>query len=257
MAAEFDSAKDINVARFRDAEVVAEYATANGPRDCESFLFATYVAPGTDVLDLGVGAGRTAALLAPSAGSYLGVDYSGEMIEAARRNFPQYQFAVMDAADLPCLTDESFDVINFSYNGLSFLYPEQKRLSCISECHRLLRSEGLFIFSLYNPYSLLVRPTRSSRSFVATVGGLMAALHGSVRRSCSRFLTGAFWHGHGYIHASAHGGLTTFAASRSYVRGELDSAGFHFVAEYPEQHPHTSRLLSRWNYYVFRKRNAR
>src|SRR5262245_14468280 len=121
MSTEPPALGDSNIARFRDAGVVADYANASGPRDCEAFLFATYLTPGSDVLDLGVGAGRTAAILAPLARSYLGVDYSEDMIESAKRNFPQYRFAVMDAADMSSLTSKSFDVIVFSFNGLAFL----------------------------------------------------------------------------------------------------------------------------------------
>src|SRR5262249_45099646 len=202
---------DVNIARFRDAGVVAGYANVSGPRDCEAFLFATYIAPGSDVLDLGVGAGRTAAILAPLARSYLGVDYSEEMIESARRSFLQYRFAVMDAADMSCLASKSFDVIVFSFNGLAFLHPDNKRLLCIRECHRLLRPGGLFIFSLYNAYSLFVRPTRTSRSFVATIKAVAVALRDSTYRVYQRIPTRSFLLGHGYIRSSAHGGLTVFA----------------------------------------------
>ena len=257
MPTEAPTPVDINVQRFRDISVVADYANTIGPRDCEAFLFATYIAPDSDILDIGVGAGRTAAVLAPLARNYLGIDYSEEMIEAARRNFPQYQFAVMDAADMSSLVSESFDVIVFSFNGLSFLHPDTKRLSCIRDCHRLLRQEGLFIFSIYNPYSLFVRPTRTSRSFVATVKALSLALQNNADRLFHRLLTRAFWLGHGYVRTSAHGGLTIFAASVSFVRAELDAVGFNFVADYVEHHPHRmSRFLTRWNYYVFRKRDA-
>ena len=250
---------DTNIARFRDDRVVADYANLSGLRDCEAFLFATYIAPGCDVLDLGVGAGRTAAFLAPHARNYLGVDYSEEMIEAAKRNFPQYRFAFMDAADLSPLANESFEVIVFSSNGLGYLYPDNKRLLCIGECHRLLRQGGLFIFSLHNAYSLLVRPARASRSPVATIKGLLAALRDNVKRLCQRIPTRAFWLGHGYVRvsASAHGEFTIYAASVAVVRRELDAAGFNFVADYVERHPYRmSRFLTRWNYYVFRKRDV-
>jgi hypothetical protein len=58
-------------AQFGDARTVADYKDVSSLRDCEEFLFATYVTPGVDVLDLGVGAGRTAAALAPLARNYL------------------------------------------------------------------------------------------------------------------------------------------------------------------------------------------
>src|SRR5476649_1848663 len=118
MPTETSALVDKNSERFRDARVVAEYADASGPRDCEAFLYANYIASGSDVLDLGVGAGRTTAILAPFSRNYLGVDYSEQMIEAARRKFPEHRFAVMDAADMSSLISETFDVIVFSFNGI-------------------------------------------------------------------------------------------------------------------------------------------
>lgn len=247
---------DSNIARFRDADLVVDYANRSGPRDCEAFLFVTYFAPGSDVLDLGVGAGRTAALLAPLARNYLGVDYSEEMIQAARRNFPQYRFAVMDAADMSPLANESFDIIFFSFNGLGYLYPDSKRLSCIRECYRLLRRGGLFIFSMHNAYSFFVRPSSTSRSLAATVTGLLVTLRDNASRIYRRILTESAWLGHGYMTTyTRQGGLTTFVASAVFVRRELISAGFDFVANYTEGHPRPmSRFVTRWNYYVFRKK---
>ena len=57
MPTELPPTADMNIALFRDTGVVSDYANLSGPRDCEAFLFATYIAPGSDVLDLGVGAG--------------------------------------------------------------------------------------------------------------------------------------------------------------------------------------------------------
>ena len=246
---------DVNLAQFRNALVVDDYLNMTGERDCEAFLFATYIRPDSDVLDLGVGAGRTAALLAPRAGSYLGIDYSQEMINAARRKLPQFRFAVMDAADMSSLPDKSFDVIFFSFNGLSYLFPDRKRIACIRECRRLLRRGGFFIFSLHSAHSLFIRPSRTSPTIVGAVKGLFLSLRDNARRFFQRILTSAFWRGHGYI-ITVWGSerWTTFAASRTYVRREVTASGFDFVADYGEQYPNRNLgLLTRWNYYVFQK----
>ena len=232
---------DINIDRFRDAQVVAEYASANGPMDCEPFVFGTYIAPGSDVLDLGAGAGRTAAILAPLARNYLGIDYSEKMVDAARQKFPQCQFAVMDAANLSSLASETFDVIVFSFNGLGHLYPDAKRLQCIGECHRLLRKQGIFIFSLHNANRLFIRPRRTARSLVATIKALVVALRCNAKRGV---LTRAYWRGHGYIAVSAHGGVTMFAASVEFVQREFIASGFTFVAAYAVSENVTLRRLA-------------
>lgn len=237
---------DRNIERFRDPQVVAEYAAASGPRDCEAALFATFIASGSDILDLGVGGGRTTAILAPLARNYLGVDYSEKMIEVARQKFPQYAFAVMDAADMASLASESFDVVLFSFNGLGFPYPSHRRRQCIHECHRLLRQGGMFIFSLHDADRLFLRPARKSRSLIGTLKAFLGALR---QKATQGTVTLASLRGRGYIRISADGGVVKiFAASIAFVQHELSAVGFNFVSVYP-----VTENFKRWNYYVFRK----
>lgn len=69
------------------------------------------VTPGQRVLEIGCARGDLLAALAPSVG--IGVDFSAEMIERARRRHPDLRFVQADAHDLSLL-DESFDVIILS-----------------------------------------------------------------------------------------------------------------------------------------------
>lgn len=101
-----------------------------------------------DVLDLGVGAGRTTRYLA-GAGSYLGVDYSTTMVEACRRAFPGLRFVVGDARHLDFVDDASADLVLFSYNGIDHADAAGRR-RILSEMKRVLRPGGLMIFSSHN-----------------------------------------------------------------------------------------------------------
>ena len=51
-------------------------------------VFEKYVAPGGEVLDLGVGGGRTTAFLSSRAGAYVGLDYAPTMVKICRLKFP-------------------------------------------------------------------------------------------------------------------------------------------------------------------------
>ncbi|MPZ34530.1 MAG: methyltransferase domain-containing protein [Rhodospirillales bacterium] len=53
-----------------------------------------------EMLDLGVGAGRTAWHFAPQAKSYLGLDYARTMVERCQHDLPAYRFIVGNASDL-------------------------------------------------------------------------------------------------------------------------------------------------------------
>lgn len=70
-----------------------------------------HVAPNLRVLELGCGDGRLLADLQPAYG--VGVDFSEEMIQRARKQHPELNFIHADAHDLSAL-DETFDIIILS-----------------------------------------------------------------------------------------------------------------------------------------------
>ena len=101
---------------------------------------------GIDMLDLGVGAGRTAWSFAPRVKSYLGLDYARAMIERCKQDLPAYEFIVGDASKLDFAADNSYDFVLFSYNGIDHLeLPDRQR--ALLEMRRVLRPGGLMAFS--------------------------------------------------------------------------------------------------------------
>lgn len=102
-----------------------------------------------EMLDLGVGAGRTAWHFAPRVKSYLGLDYAKAMIERCRRDLPAYQFVVGDASDLGFAGDNSYDFVLFSYNGIDHLEPPARERA-LAEMKRVLRPGGIMVFSSHN-----------------------------------------------------------------------------------------------------------
>ncbi|MBB3975151.1 SAM-dependent methyltransferase [Rhizobium azooxidifex] len=107
------------------------------------------LAPGRRVLDIGVGGGRTSALLRDRAESYLGIDYTPEMITLARRKNPDLRLELMDARDLSGLPEGAFDVAFFSYNGIDSVNPEG-RLRAMAAVERVLAPGGVFVFSTFH-----------------------------------------------------------------------------------------------------------
>ena len=74
-------------------------------------VYRFLVNPGQRVLEIGCGAGSLLAALEPAYG--LGVDFSAEMVERARRNHPQLQFIQAEAHDLAAVQG-TFDIIILS-----------------------------------------------------------------------------------------------------------------------------------------------
>lgn len=117
----------------------------------EEILFPKYIAGDHSVLDLGCGAGRTTSYIRKITGKVVGVDLSETLIEAAEEKYPDVDFKVMDAGKMD-FPDNSFDVVVFSYNGLCYVHPEAKRMAAISEIRRVLKKDGIFIFSSFNRF---------------------------------------------------------------------------------------------------------
>lgn len=267
-----------NLGAYRVPEIVAHYASLDYLTSAELLLFQTYIVPGAVLMDLGVGGGRTTPYLSSIASTYVGVDYSEEMIRACRIKYPMLRFEVADAADLSAFPTGSFDAIVFSFNGIDNLEPNEKRHQCLRECQRLLKVGGTLIFSSHNPRSLIVgwywdwdrMRTLAHKSsahnrllFGLILAGLSCAKLGiavfkagvqSIPRAARRLRTRMFWLGEGYLFDPSHGGLWTHLAKPDRVIAELNKFQFTFLQILPEDHPRTSRGWStRWYYYAFSK----
>lgn len=102
-----------------------------------------------DVLDLGVGTGRTSIYLAPLAKRYEGIDYSPVMVERMRSSLPGISVRLGDLRTLAPFHDGSFDFV-FGPNNVLDAVSHDDRLRALAEAHRVLRPGGLFIFSSHH-----------------------------------------------------------------------------------------------------------
>jgi ubiquinone/menaquinone biosynthesis C-methylase UbiE len=271
-------AEELNLRRYLAPEVASHYAGLKYLSPCERSIFETYLKPGLSVLDLGVGGGRTTPYLSKLASYYVGVDYSEAMIRACRSKFPDLDFLLMDASDLSVFPNASFDAIVFSFNGLDYVVPDEKRMRCLRECRRVLRPEGVLIFSSHNPRSVLVRPAWDrgrvrafARKFVShrhvgfpfavgavTTAKAIQAFLRAVTSSSSRLLrripSAAFWRGEGNLFDPADGGLITHSGVPRRVVAELESSNFKFITCVGDEDPRSSWIFTTdWFYYVFAK----
>ena len=126
-----------------------------------------------NVLDLGVGGGRTSLHLIGRVGSYTGVDYSRAMVEACQRRFAGCDsqagvgFQVGDARRMPEIPDCSADLVLFCFNGLDGVGDRPERMAALEEIARVCRPGGAFVFSADN--LLWVRGSVSPRHVVTEI----------------------------------------------------------------------------------------
>jgi len=45
----------------------------------------------------------------------------------------------------------------FSYNGIDYIFPEDKRVIALKEIDRILKNDGYFVFSSHNPFTLFTK----------------------------------------------------------------------------------------------------
>jgi SAM-dependent methyltransferase len=267
-----------NLEIYNAPEVTSYYAGLTYLSPCERLLFETCIPPNAQLLDLGVGGGRTTAFLSRTAARYVGVDNSPGMIESCRKKFPHLEFVVADAADLSGFDDASFDIVVFAFNGIDFVQPDTNRHRCLTHIHRVLRPEGLVIFSSHNARAILVRPSwsrerilrmaqkvsggsrlvfnlaaallKASRVCVAYFQALLATVARCVRRLPRKM----FWCGEGQLLDRAHGGLLTHYSVPRRVMSEAAAAHLTLVRVVGDDYPKRSHALaSDWYYYVFKK----
>jgi ubiquinone/menaquinone biosynthesis C-methylase UbiE len=117
-----------------------------------------------EMLDLGVGAGRTGYTFAPLVRRYVGLDYSPQMLKRAGKLLGEragVELVLGNARDLP-MAASSFDFVLFSFNGIDAVGHED-RLRILAEVHRVLKPDGRFLFSSHQ-LGTLPLPTKKARS---------------------------------------------------------------------------------------------
>jgi SAM-dependent methyltransferase len=109
-----------------------------------------------DMLDLGVGAGRTAYTFSALTRRYVGLDFSPRMIEHARRfvgEDARTTFVVQDVRDLSPWHGQNFKLVLFSFNGIDALDPADRRV-VLSEARNVIADDGVFAFSSHSLHAL-------------------------------------------------------------------------------------------------------
>jgi len=109
----------------------------------------------TNMLDIGVGTGRTSYTFSVLVDQYHGIDYSTSMINRCKQIINEHnscRLDVQDATDLSALYGNDYDFIMFSLNGIDSV-EHDKRIQILSEVAKVLNKDGYFFFSTHSLYS--------------------------------------------------------------------------------------------------------
>jgi SAM-dependent methyltransferase len=219
--------------RIYQASNIARFYRSDQLDHAETMALLAYqpAFAGRDVLDLGVGTGRTSRFLAPLAGRYACLDSSAPMIQFLRERFPGLHASLADMRDLSGFATSSYDFVLASCNLIDAVSHDD-RLRVLAEVRRVLRPEGTFMFSSHNrrlrtaqsgprmvwdrnPVTQALQVLRFFRSWVnhARVGRL--------RRFEQDY---ALLNDPGHDYAALH-----YYVDRQTQRRQLDAAGFQLL----------------------------
>ncbi len=106
-----------------------------------------FIKEGEKVLDIGCGNGRLLKILHKNI-NYFGIDFSENLIKIAKQKYPQFNFLVADALNLP-FKDNFFDKV-ISIAVLHHIPSKKFRLLFLKEAKRVLKNEGELILTVWN-----------------------------------------------------------------------------------------------------------
>ncbi len=214
---------------------------------------------GKHVLDIGCGSGRTTAVLKNLSSSYVGLDYSLEMVESCRKRFENVRFVHGDVRNMNEFEDGEFDHVMFSFNGLDSINHES-RLKGLMEIRRVLKENGLFVFSSHNrnhQYAISRPKVKFSTTPCKQTGNFIKFFKSMRNRSRNKGYQ-VFNDQYAIINDVAHhyAMLTYYIDKENQVK-QLECAGFEAIEMYDTLgnmlNPDSDDKDSAWIYYVARK----
>ena len=245
---------DTNLENSNDEKVIAYYAKKTELQSCELQLFERHLKRGMAILDLGVGGGRTTPYLSSIAGDYVGADYSEGMVAVCRKRFPNLEFRHCDATDMRQFTDDEFDAVVFSFNGIDYIRSDEARARCLSETARVLRPGGIFIVSSHNARALGVWPSFLGARGLRVPWRIIRCVFKSARLAARNLSSGVYRAGEGYVYDPIHGGIHSYMSTPATMAPQLVRAGFEIVDNVSGSYPNVHiSALTPWYYYACRK----
>jgi ubiquinone/menaquinone biosynthesis C-methylase UbiE len=112
-----------------------------------SFLFKDFLSSRERVLDIGCGNGRFFELCKGKV-SYFGIDSSEELIKVAKKRYPEANFQVADALNIP-FPAHYFDKV-YSIAVLQHIPGQEFREQFLKEAKRVLRPGGFLLLTVWN-----------------------------------------------------------------------------------------------------------
>jgi len=239
---------DNNLRTYNSTAVVKWYEELEEITAVEKFIFNAYndIISNGYVLDIGIGGGRTTAYLHQKCKSYTGIDYSENFVNASKKKFPQSDIRLMDARDLSAFKNDTFDLVNFSFNGIDYVNLNDRE-KILSEINRVLKPNGVFLFSTHNKdhQTFNKQPWLDKENSLITNLKTFLKLLPFLPRHFSKKKEEIYFNDYAMINDSAHNySLLTFYTTPDFINQQLQRNKFTAVEFYSKdgKQENTERL---------------
>lgn len=131
-----------------DYDTIAEEFSATRQTPWDEFkLFKPYIFEGSTIADIGCGNGRLIPSL-PHNGEYIGIDISQNLIEQARKTYPEKTFLVGSLLEIP-IKANSMDT-TLCVASLHHIPSKELREKAVDELQRITKPGGYCIITVWN-----------------------------------------------------------------------------------------------------------
>ena len=146
------------------------------------FLFDS-LQSGERVLDIGCGNGR--AFERMTSVDYVGIDNSERLVKIAEKRYPDREFIVADALNLP-FSDHDFDRV-YAIGLIHHIPSEEKRMKFLKEVTRVLKPGGTVAFTVWDIWEKTARRKKVIKEAFFSIVGLSKLDIGDVLLSWQSF----------------------------------------------------------------------
>lgn len=129
-------------------EELGSWTERSGLLKQEVYLIEKYIQDCGRLIEAGTGGGRISLEINKTLNNLdiVAFDFVAEMIQVAKTKSKKIDFVVLDATDLSVFQDETFDYAIYLQQIVS-LAPEEKIFDVLNEAYRVLKKDGVIIFS--------------------------------------------------------------------------------------------------------------